>query len=129
MKNELIGFDKRLTEKMRERNLSQADLCRLTGSTTSMLSYYCAGQRLPTLPVAFKLAKALHTTVEYLAFGNVPYAQPTPLYSVAENKIPYNPNQMQSEQVVTPFALLNDAGQAKVMAYIEDLLSTDKYKQ
>jgi transcriptional regulator with XRE-family HTH domain len=94
MKNEIPGFAKRLTEKMAEHNLSQADLRRLTGLTTSMISHYCAGQRVPAIPAAIKIAKALNTTVEYLATGEntsnrYTSARQEPTLLVSENEAPY----------------------------------------
>jgi len=95
MKNEISGFAKRLTEKMAEQNLSQADLCRLTGLTTSMISHYCAGQRVPAISAAIKIAKALKTTVEYLATGenlsNNYTSTQKPALLVAEKDANYTP--------------------------------------
>ena len=70
MLNEITGFDVRLYEKMAELGMSQADLCRLTGLASSMVSHYCTSQRIPSVPVAAKIARALNTTIEYLAFGD-----------------------------------------------------------
>ena len=118
MQNEVTGFNLRLTRKMQEQNISQADLCKITGLTTSMISYYCSGQRLPTMPAAIKIAKALNTTVDYLANDTS--------YLVAENEIPYSSKKSHFNSL---FNLLNQDGQAKVITYIEDLISTNKYKR
>lgn len=131
MKNEIIGFDLRLTEKMKERDMKQADLCRLTGLSTSMVSHYCAGQRVPTLFVAVKIARALNTTVEYLVYGESMYENQFSAYSIAENEIPYSPAKSQAEHsnqsLIFLFRSLNQDGQAKVLSYIKDLISTGKY--
>jgi len=131
MKREITGFDLRLTEKMQERDMTQADLCRITGLNTSMISHYCAGQRVPTIPAAVKIAKALNTTVEYLAYGTSTYENQFSAYSISENEIPYSPAKPQLEpsgkSPFKMFHLLNQDGQGKVLSYIEDLLSTGKY--
>lgn len=133
MKNEIAGFSSRLTEKMEEQGMTQADLCKLTGLSTSMISHYCTGQRIPTIPVAIKITKALNTTVEYLATGISPHMKlfSSSAFSVAEKEISYSSEKTQiesNEQLAAPlFYSLNLDGQAKVLAYIEDLLSTGKY--
>jgi len=131
MKNEITGFNLRLIEKMQEQNITKADLCRITGLTTSMISYYCAGKRLPALSAAIKIAKAINTTVEYLAHGTS--TANVPSYSVAENKISYSSKKSQlkpdEQSLDSLFDLLNQDGQARVISYIEDLLSTSKYKR
>ena len=76
MNEEISGFDVRLMNKLVELGFSQAELCKATGISSSQVSYYCSGFRLPTLPVAIKIAQALKTTVEYLAYGPVPEAKP-----------------------------------------------------
>ena len=68
----ISGFDVRLNEKMAEAGLSQAELCKRTKIQPSMISYYCSGQRFPTMMVALKIASALNTSVEYLAYGTTP---------------------------------------------------------
>jgi len=136
MQNGIKDFDKRLSEKLAELHLSQADLCRLTGLASSMVSHYCTGQRIPSIPAALKIAKVLNTSVDYLAFGS----QPKPIegleYSVTEkesNKVRYSsrrlsPERIEDEQMlIGMFRLLSNDGQAKIMEYVEDLLATGKY--
>jgi len=135
MANEIKDFDRRLTEKMAELSITQADLCRLTGLASSMISHYCTGQRIPSIPAALRIAKVLNTTVDYLAFGNLPRHRSTeenPLSSV-ENRIRYaskrlSPERVEDEQsLIGMFRLLSYEGQNKVFSYVEDLLSTGKY--
>ncbi|MCL2223087.1 MAG: helix-turn-helix transcriptional regulator [Oscillospiraceae bacterium] len=133
MTNDIVDFDKRLTKAMEERGISQADLCRLTGLASSMVSHYCTGQRMPSIAAALKIAKALGTTVSFLAYGekrksaavgeqveeaNVPYEKEKTLLRDNEDK----------EELIDKICLLNLEGQTKVLVYIEDLLATGKYK-
>jgi transcriptional regulator with XRE-family HTH domain len=135
VRNEIAGFNVRLTEKMAERGMSQADLCRLTGLASSMVSHYCTGQRVPSVQVAVKIARVLRTTVEYLANDNRQKAGSNPdnALSAAESTPLYNsrqhpPEHGEDEQsLYLKFCLLNMEGQAKVLEYIEDLLAIDKY--
>ena len=133
MKNKITDFDIRLVEKMQEHGITKADLCRLTGLKTSMISYYCSGKRLPALNAAIKIAEAVNTTVEYLACGTSTANHMVSSYSVAENEIPYSSEKLQTkpagQSLDSRFHLLNQDGQAKVISYIEDLLSIYKYKR
>jgi transcriptional regulator with XRE-family HTH domain len=133
MRSEITNFDKRLTEKMTELGISQADLCRLTGLASSMVSHYCTGQRMPSIPAALKIARVLNTTVDYLAFGNKPPPESTDPNAVSETRVKYaskrlSPERIEDEQtLIGMFRLLSMDGQAKVCEYVEDLLSTGRY--
>jgi len=133
MRSEIKGFDVRLTEKMTELGISQADLCRLTGLASSMVSHYCTGQRMPSIPAAIKIARVLNTTVDYLAFGNQPIPESADPFSVAETKVKYSSKRLSPERIdeeqllIGMFRLLSNEGQLKVCEYVEDLLSTGRY--
>ena len=135
MANEIAGFDVRLTERMAELGVTQADLCRLTGLASSMVSHYCTGQRIPSVPVAANIARALNITIDYLAYGSKP--QPKSNYSgslaITEEEKPYSlkrqPLDTGQEELTMAqlFHSLNATGQKKVLEYIKDLLSTGRY--
>ena len=130
MKDKILdGFSFRLKEKLEARGMTQADLRRRTTLTTSMISHYCAGQRLPNIPAAMEIAEALDTTIDYLASG-IPSGL-NRVDSVAEQEIPYLHGKSLSEperqSLPQLFHLLNPEGQSKVLEYIEDLLSNGKY--
>jgi len=132
MTNDIVDFNKRLMKVMSERGVSQADLCRHTGLASSMVSHYCTGQRMPSIAAALKIAKALNTTVSYLAYGDRRKSGGA-ASSVTEKDIPYGSKQTpldgveDEQELLDKICLLNHEGQAKVMVYIEDLLSTGKY--
>jgi len=134
MLEEIVGFNKRLTAKMAERGVSQADLCRMTGLASSMVSHYCTGQRMPSMGAALKIAAALNTTVRYLAYGNPPQKEKSKKgYAVGEKSRKYLTGMPEissitdEQELIDKLCLFNDEGQAKVLTYIEDLLSTGKY--
>ena len=134
MTNDIVDFDKRLTKAMDERGVSQADLCRMTGLASSMVSHYCTGQRMPSIAAALKIAKALGTTVSFLAYGERRKSSGTGEMQVEEAGVPYNGKRPligdndDKEELLDKVCLLNNEGQAKVLEYIEDMLSTGKYK-
>ena len=130
MKNEIApGFSLRLLEKLKEQGMTQADLRKRTGLTTSMISYYCTGKRFPSVTAAIKIAKALNTTVEYLALGVSPEESQAGV--VAEEAIPYINSTIQTEYeikaLVSFYHAFNKEGKEKVLAYVEDLALTEKY--
>ena len=135
MQKDITGFNVRLTEKMAERGVTQADLCRLTGLASSMVSHYCTGQRMPSVPAALKIATVLNTSIDYLAYGdqNKNKKQAKGSSVVSEKGAPYNLRQsrmkrLENEQsLIKEFQALNKEGKAKVFEYIDDLHSTGKY--
>jgi transcriptional regulator with XRE-family HTH domain len=133
MTNDIVDFDKRLTKAMDERGVSQADLCRMTGLASSMVSHYCTGQRMPSIAAALKIAKALGTTVSFLAYGERRKSTGAGM-QVEEADVQYSSKRSllndndDKEDLIDKICLLNNVGQAKVLEYIEDMLSTGKYK-
>ena len=90
---------------------------------------------MPSIAAALKIAKALGTTVSFLAYGekrkstsvsgdmqvaevDIPYDKEKPLITDNDDK----------EDLIDKICLLNLEGQTKVFVYIEDLLATGKYK-
>ena len=137
MQDQIVGFNIRLLEKMAERGIKQADLCRLTGLASSMVSHYCTGQRIPSVPAALKIAKVLRTTVDYLAYGNFTQTQDATkgYLNVADNEPQYRAKpvlyecDINEQSVINNFRSLNEEGQGKILDYIDDIVSTEKYQQ
>ena len=50
-----------------ERDLTQADLCRMSGVTSSTISDYVSGRKEPSLPKAIAIADALDISLDELA--------------------------------------------------------------
>lgn len=59
-------FKTRLGEILAEQNLKQADLCRMTGLSTALVSKYMTGKASPSLDNAQSIASALGITLDYL---------------------------------------------------------------
>ena len=137
MPDQIVGFNTRLLEKMSERGITQADLCRLTGLASSMVSHYCTGQRIPSVPAALKIAKILYTTVDYLAYGNYSYTKGVAdeNLAVSENENHYKTKpilyecSIDEQSIIDKFRLLNKDGQRKIIDYIDDLSYVKKYHQ
>lgn len=56
----------RLTELLRERNMTQKQLAELIGVTEATVSRYMSGERTPKSGILANMATALHTTSDYL---------------------------------------------------------------
>jgi len=101
-----------------------------------MISHYCNGQRIPSVPTAIKIAEALNTTIEELALYPPTKAESphTANLVVGENGVAYKTGTQHLDSsecelhVLNMFRKLNPKGEAKVITYMEDLLSTGKYE-
>lgn len=59
-------FAQRLTELLRQQNVSQKELCELVGVTEASMSRYMHTDRIPRSEILANIATALHTTSDYL---------------------------------------------------------------
>lgn len=65
------GLDFRNMQLLREqKNITQVKLSLMVGVSQQSITYYETNTRTPSLPVAFKIAKVLGTSVEGLVDGN-----------------------------------------------------------
>lgn len=101
------SFPLRLELAMKRKGISQEELARQCGSSQSSISYYLLGDRFPRLPMLYKIAKALDVN---------------PLWLLGHD------TQDESESILEKYFALDAADQAKVMGYLEELLSDPKYK-
>lgn len=67
-----MEFKDSLAKILRDRNLTQADLCRMSGIATSAMSHYLAGDSDPSLSKAIAMADALQISLDELAGREVP---------------------------------------------------------
>ena len=62
-----MKFPDTLKHFMAEKELKQADLSRMTGIPTSLMSNYIKGTKFPSLTNSISLAKALNVSIDALA--------------------------------------------------------------
>lgn len=62
-----MKFPETLKHLMEERELKQADLCRMTGIPSSLMSNYIKGAKFPSLSNSIALARALNVSIDALA--------------------------------------------------------------
>ncbi len=61
-----MKFNDSLKEILESKNLRQADLCRMTGIQTSLMSDYMSGKKGPTIGNAILIADALNISLDRL---------------------------------------------------------------
>lgn len=59
----------RIISRLKELGLKQADLCRETGLSTTAMSQYCTGKRVPDTASLHKIAIVLKTSMEWVLTG------------------------------------------------------------
>lgn len=70
-----MGFNENLKLLLLEKNMKQADLCRMTGIQTSLMSEYINGRKSPTIGNAILIADALNISLDDLvAESGIPAA-------------------------------------------------------
>lgn len=67
-----MEFNEALQRAISSRDLKQADLCRMSGIPSSLMSHYLAGKKVPTLTNAIAMADALQISLDELAGREVP---------------------------------------------------------
>lgn len=61
-----MSFNENLKLLLQGKNLKQADLCRMTGIQTSLMSDYLGGKKSPTIKNAILIADALNISLDTL---------------------------------------------------------------
>ncbi|WP_302620439.1 helix-turn-helix domain-containing protein [uncultured Oscillibacter sp.] len=91
MEAEYSHVDFRILSKLKALGMSQVQLSRETGLSTTALSSYCTGKRVPETSALYRLAKTLQTSMEWILTGEdltneesalpIPTCDDTPLES------------------------------------------------
>ena len=98
-------FKTRIAEILEEQKLKQADLCRMTGISTALMSKYMTGKASPTLDKAQTIANALGITLDYLVGHKTAIASLPKVHS----------------DLLEGFNVLNDDGQNLIMGVLGSL--------
>lgn len=65
-----MDFSDALIDKLAKKKLSQAELCRMTGIPSSLMSAYITGKKSPALSNAISIANAFNITLDELVGRN-----------------------------------------------------------
>lgn len=69
MAEEFTNVGSRLVLRMKELGLKQLSICQKTGLSTTAVSNYCTGKRLPDTLSLYKLANVLKVSMEWILTG------------------------------------------------------------
>lgn len=69
MEEQFKDIGERLATRIKDIGLNQAELCRKTGLSTTAMSQYFTGKRIPDTTSLYKIATALDTTMEWILTG------------------------------------------------------------
>lgn len=69
MSEEFTNVESRLISRIKELGLKQADICQETGLSTTAVSNYCTGKRLPDTLSLYKIAMVLKVPMEWILTG------------------------------------------------------------
>ena len=105
-----MGFKESVNSLLAERGLRQADLCRMTGIDSGLMSNYLNGKKAPSLSNAVLIADALAVPMDRIA-GR----------SEAETAA--------QRELLSYFNQLNEEGQESAIRMVQGMTSVDVYKK
>ena len=94
--NNIIG--ERIAGLLREQGKTQRALAEQVGTTEVSISRYIKGNRVPNGPVLVNIAKALHTTTDYLLGNEQDSNDPDLEYNYTQRVIARNANRWSKKQ-------------------------------
>ena len=96
MAQNIIG--ERIAGLLREQDKSQRELARQAGITNASISRYIKGNRVPKSSIIANIAKALHTTTDYLLGNEKDSNDPELEYNYTQRAIARNANRWSKKQ-------------------------------
>ncbi len=117
-----MNFSENLKILLDKQNLKQADLCRLTGIQTSLMSEYVKGKKSPTIKNAIAIADAFRISLDTLVSNQVlsdnslVSAKPMPENIINELNV-----DNEIKQLVKEYSLLSDDDKELIKKMINSL--------
>nr|WP_242824488.1 helix-turn-helix transcriptional regulator [Clostridium sp. MD294] len=118
----ILNFSENLKILLDKQNLKQADLCRLTGIQTSLMSEYVKGKKSPTIKNAIAIADAFRISLDTLVSNQVlsdnslVSAKPMPENIINELNV-----DNEIKQLVKEYSLLSDDDKELIKKMINSL--------
>lgn len=112
--NEKVTCAQRIREGLTIRNMTQADLCRVTGIKKSAMSQYVNGGLVPRQDRTFLIAKALDVSEAWLMGFDVPMEKKSPTSPEESGRI---------KEFAEVFGKLTSEQQALIISQIKGILS------
>lgn len=111
-----MKFKDTLKQILNSRKLKQAELCRMTGIQTSLMSEYLSGKKSPTIGNALLIADALNISLDTLV-GKDEYS-----YTEDVSKSKTEPNDQLINELESVYKTLNEANRKYLYGYAYRLL-------
>jgi len=118
----ILNFSENLKMLLDKQNLKQADLCRLTGIQTSLMSEYVKGKKSPTIKNAIAIADAFGISLDTLVSNQALYdnslVNTEPMLENIINELNVD-NEI--KQLVKEYSLLSDDDKELIKKMINSL--------
>ena len=119
----------RLRKGLVARNMTQADLCRMTGIPKSAMSQSYNGGLVPRQDRTFLIASVLNVSEAWLMGFDVPMDRTdTTSPSCETDPLPV-PSDSAEDHLLALYRELNPEGQDKLIDYADDMVRSGKYKK
>ncbi len=128
----MASFKERLCEGMNLRGMKQVDLANRTGLSASRISHYMNGRWEAKQDALYRIARALDVNEAWLMGHDVPIERnheadlstDSNVLDMVSVHLGYGANQLLSN-----FLQLDEEGQNKALAYLNDLLDATKFRK
>lgn len=110
-----MAFSDILRSLLESRGLKQADLCRMTGIDTGLMSTYMSGKKAPSLSNAITIASALDISLDEL--------------SEIQRSADRERSDHLRDELLMYFDKLNSEGKQTAVRMVQGLTSVDVYKK
>lgn len=121
MQEAFDNVGKRISTRLNELNLKQADLCRETGISRNAVSQYVTGKRIPDTSSLYKISDVLCVSMEWLLTGNNTSFENTTYEVLKCDNTPLSDNEI---DLIAMYRLLESRDQGTAFNFVEML-----YKQ
>ncbi len=121
-----VEVGNRIDAKMKDLNLKQKDLVKMTGLSKNAISNYISGNRIPDTTSIYKLSTVLKVSIEWLLTGISINDNATMTHNFTQNTLTatYSTKQL---QVIENISKLNDERLAEVSGFVlSQLLEQEK---
>lgn len=105
----------RINERLKMLGLKQADLCKETGLSTTAISQYCTGKRVPDTTSLFKIATILKTSMEWMLTGEYATNEDSTNEDLRCDGVPLAPDE---NDLIAMYRLLDDRQREDVFDFV-----------
>ncbi len=112
------NFRMRLSELMKVKDITQAELCRMTNIPTSLVSAYITAKKIPGLSNSILIADALGVSLDDLTGREAKKDKPLTVSTTTEK-----------DRLLNAFEKLNERGRDEAIKRVEEMAAVGYYLQ